>query len=139
SLFGELFERVAGDRIPAPDGAVGATGQQGAVVGEERRGPDRQPGSSQRAPRSMMATEPRMPAAAISVPSPDTAMVTIVFCPLSISPRGTPSRDKKNTRPSAPPTTISPSPVTATALSGVGRVATSGAPPSSGQIRKVRS
>ena len=87
----------------------------------------------------MIATEPRMPAAAISAPSPDTASVTIGVWPLSISPRGSPAGEKKNTRPSAPPATISPSRATATALSGVGRVTTVGAPPSSGQMRKVRS
>ena len=87
----------------------------------------------------MIATEPRMPAAATSAPSPDAATVTIGVWPLSISPRCSPEDEKKNTRPSAPPATISPSRAIATELSGVGSVTTVGALPSSGQMRSVRS
>ena len=87
----------------------------------------------------MIATEPRMPAAATSAPSPDAATVTIGVWPLSISPRSSPEGEKKNTRPSAPPATISPSRAIATELSGVGSVTAVGALPSSGQMRSVRS
>ena len=41
--------------------------------------------------------------------------------------------------PFAPAATISPSGATATALSGAGKVTIVGAPPSSGQMRRVRS
>ena len=37
------------DRIPAPDHAVGAAGEQRAIIGEERDRPDRQPRPDQRA------------------------------------------------------------------------------------------
>ena len=86
------------DGVPAADHAVGAAGEQRAVVGKERRRPHRQAGPDQRAQRacaslrSMIATEPRMPAAATSAPSPDTATAMIGVWPLSISPRCSPSR-----------------------------------------------
>ena len=62
---------IAGHGVPAPDHAVGAAGEQGAAVGQERDRPHRQARTDQRARelarrlRSITATEPRMPAAAI--------------------------------------------------------------------------
>ena len=87
----------------------------------------------------MIATEPRMPAAAASAPSADSATPMIGTWPLSSSPRTSPVGATKNTRPSAPPATISPSRATATELSGVGSVIVVSGPPSSGQMRSVRS
>ena len=87
----------------------------------------------------MIATEPRMPAAATSAPSGDSATLMIGVWPLSSSPRCSPAARGRTRVPSAPPATISPSRATATELSGVGSVTMVGAPPSSGQMRSVRS
>src|SRR6185369_14588725 len=89
--------------------------------------------------RSITATEPRMPAAATSAPSADTATEMIGVDEACSSAFTSPAALRKYTMPLAPAATISPSPATATPESGVGNVTMVGAEPSSGQMRKVKS
>ena len=80
--------------------------------------------------RSMIATEPRMPAAATSAPSGETAseMIGDSMAATSISLVFSPGGDEIDTRRSAPAAAISPSGATATALSAAGSVTMTGDP-----------
>src|SRR6202163_3523899 len=87
-----------------------------------------------RVSRSITATDPPMLAAATSAPSGEIAIEITGLGPATTSPAPAPTAVRKYNLPSAPPTAISPSPPTATALSGVGIAIMVGADgPESGQ------
>src|SRR6266404_2367804 len=88
--------------------------------------------------RLITATDPPMLAAATSAPSGEIAIEITGLGPAATSPARAPPGDRKYTLPSAPPVAISPSPPTATALSGTGIATTRGdAESASGQMRAL--
>ena len=91
-----------------------------------------------RALRSITATAPPMLAAATCAPFGEIAIEITGRGTAATSPARAPSAARKYTLPSAPPTAISPSPPTATLLSGVGIATTVGVcEPDSGQMRTL--
>ena len=95
--------------------------------------------ASLRLARSITATEPRMPAAATSAPSRESASaINGVGEACTCRSRGPPHRGNTPRRSRAA-ATISPSGATATAESGAGSVTMVAGAPSSGQTRSVRS
>ncbi len=124
-------------RSVPPVSSVRLSGRNAADQHGQPR-PDQRALERARCSRSMMATAPRMPAAATSLPSPETASAMIGMPPpRPRRPARPPARGSRPCRRRRRQRSRRPR-ATATALSGVGRVTTMGeASPDSGQMRSV--